>query len=92
VKLPGARTNFASCTVDRPSLSTPITTALPPDASPLDRVKILKRRVQAGLQKVGINVASDESQAQIEAVAYIGTLGTRRSYFRSLKALPVTWH
>jgi 1-acyl-sn-glycerol-3-phosphate acyltransferase len=64
-----------------------ISTELPPDASRLERLKTLKRRVQEGLEEVGINVPSEERQEFIHRLACIATLGTGRSYFKSLKKL-----
>jgi 1-acyl-sn-glycerol-3-phosphate acyltransferase len=65
----------------------PIPTDLPAVASRMERLKILKRRVQAALEEVGVNVASDEFQEQIQRAAYVATLRTPRSYFKSLKAM-----
>jgi 1-acyl-sn-glycerol-3-phosphate acyltransferase len=66
---------------------TPISTELPADASRLEKLKIMKRRAQAALEQVGINVASSEYQEMIQGFGYVGTLGTPRSYFKSLKAI-----
>lgn len=65
----------------------PISLALPPSASPIGRLKELKRRMQTGLESVGINVESAEYQATIERLAYAATLATPRSYFKTLKTL-----
>ena len=65
----------------------PIATALPAAASPLEQLKELRRRIQAALEAVGINVESAERLRLIEQLASISTLGTARSYFQSLKAL-----
>jgi hypothetical protein len=65
----------------------PISTELPPAASRLERLKTIKRRIQAALEEVGINAASDEHQELIHRFACVGTLGTARSYFKSLKAM-----
>jgi 1-acyl-sn-glycerol-3-phosphate acyltransferase len=67
-----------------------ISTELPTDASRIERLKIMKRRVQAALEEVGINVPSEEYQERIERLAYAGTLGTKRSYFSTLKMLEKT--
>jgi 1-acyl-sn-glycerol-3-phosphate acyltransferase len=64
-----------------------ISTELPRDASRLERLKILKRRAQTALEEVGINVPSEEYLEMIQRIAYVATLGTRRSYFTSLKML-----
>jgi len=53
----------------------------------LERIKELRGRITKGLEAVGINVASAEYQQQIQQLAYVSTLATPRSYFRSLKAL-----
>ena len=65
----------------------PIPTDLPPEASRIERLKTMKRRAQAALEKVGINVPSDEGQELIQRFAYGATLGTGRSYFQSLKTM-----
>ncbi len=65
----------------------PILTELPPGASRIENLKTMKRRVQASLEAVGINVSSDEQQQLIQRFAYVSTLGTARSYFESLKAM-----
>jgi len=65
----------------------PISTELPPNASRVERLRILKRRIQAALEDVGINVPSDERQELIQCLAYVATLGTARSYFKSLKTM-----
>lgn len=64
-----------------------ISTDLPAEASRIERLKIMKRRVQAALEAVGINVPTEEYQERIERIAYAGTLGTKRSYFKALKTL-----
>ncbi len=64
-----------------------ISTELPQDASRIERLKLMKRRMQLALEEVGINVPSDEYQELIQRLAYVTTLGTPRSYFKSLKAL-----
>lgn len=64
-----------------------ISTELPPDASRIERLKTMKRRVQAALEEVGINVPSDERQELIHRFAYVATLGSARSYFKSLKTM-----
>jgi hypothetical protein len=48
---------------------------------------MMKRRTQAALEEVGINVPSDDCQELIQRLAYVATLGTTRSYFKSLKAM-----
>jgi 1-acyl-sn-glycerol-3-phosphate acyltransferase len=65
----------------------PVSTALPAGASRIERLKTLKRRFQAALEEVGINVPSEERQQWIQRIASIATLGTPRSYFASLKAM-----
>lgn len=64
-----------------------ISTELPRDASRIERVRLLKRRVQSALEEVGINVADDAYQELIQRCAYVSTLGTPRSYFKSLKSM-----
>jgi 1-acyl-sn-glycerol-3-phosphate acyltransferase len=65
----------------------PISTELPAEGSRLEKLKTMKRRVQAALEEVGINVQSNEYQEMIQGFAYVATLGTPRSYFKSLKAM-----
>jgi 1-acyl-sn-glycerol-3-phosphate acyltransferase len=65
----------------------PIATDLPAEASRMERLKIMKRRVRAALEEVGINVPSNEYQENIQCFAYAATLGTSRSYFKSLKTM-----
>jgi 1-acyl-sn-glycerol-3-phosphate acyltransferase len=64
-----------------------ISTALPDEASRLERLRILKRRVHAAMEEVGINVSSEEYQALIRRFASVATMSTKRSYFKSLKAM-----
>jgi 1-acyl-sn-glycerol-3-phosphate acyltransferase len=68
-------------------LGQPLSFQFAPGASRLARLKEVKRRIQAGLEEVGTNVASDDYQDQIQRLAYVTTLATPRSYFKSLKAL-----
>ena len=65
----------------------PISTELPAEASRLEKLKAMKRRVQAALEEVGINVPSNEYQEMIQGFSYVSTLGTPRSYFKSLKVM-----
>ena len=65
----------------------PISTELPADVTPIEKVRLMKRRVQSALEEVGINVVSSEYQEMIQPLAYVATLATPRSYFKSLKAL-----
>jgi 1-acyl-sn-glycerol-3-phosphate acyltransferase len=60
---------------------------LPATATPLGRIKELKHRIQSALESVGVNVETEEEQAAIQRLAYVSTLGTERSYYRSLKFL-----
>lgn len=69
------------------AIGAPISTELPAEASRLEKLKTMKRRVQCALEQVGINVPSSEYQETIQAFAYVATLGTPRSYFKSLKAM-----
>lgn len=64
-----------------------ISTALTAGLSPLGRLKEMKRRMQKALEEVGVNVVSEEYQETIQRLAYVATLATKRSYFKSLKAL-----
>lgn len=65
----------------------PISIDLPLGAGQLEQIRTLKRRMTAALEDVGFNVATTEHQALAHRVAYAATLGTARSYFRSLKAV-----
>lgn len=65
----------------------PIDQQLPSNAGRIERLRIMKRRVQIALEEVGINVASIERQEMIQRIAYMTTLGSSRSYFVSLKTL-----
>lgn len=65
----------------------PIPIDLPPSLTPIGRIKELKRRMRTGLESVGINVESQAVQETIQRLAYVSTLATSRSYFKSLKAL-----
>jgi hypothetical protein len=60
---------------------------LEPTLSPLGRLKELKRRMRTALEAVGINVESESYQETIQRLAYVATLGTPRSFYRSLKML-----
>jgi 1-acyl-sn-glycerol-3-phosphate acyltransferase len=51
---------------------------LPAEASQLEKLKTMKRRVQAALEEVGTNVPSNEYQEMIQGFAYVATLGTPR--------------
>jgi 1-acyl-sn-glycerol-3-phosphate acyltransferase len=64
-----------------------IPTDLPVNASRMERLKILKKRMQMALEDVGINVPTEQYQATIERIALAATLGTKRSYFKTLKTL-----
>jgi 1-acyl-sn-glycerol-3-phosphate acyltransferase len=64
-----------------------ISTEFAPGGTRLARLKELKRRIECGLEVVGINVESAEQQDKIQRLAYAATLATPRSYFRSLKSL-----
>jgi 1-acyl-sn-glycerol-3-phosphate acyltransferase len=68
-------------------LGNPVATGFAPESTRLERLKELKRRLECGLEEVGINVESDERQDQIQRLAYAATLATPRSYFESLKFL-----
>lgn len=65
----------------------PFSSEVDPALSPLGKLKALKRRMQAGLEEVGVNVETAEFLAEIEKLAYVSTLATPRSYFKTLKAL-----
>jgi 1-acyl-sn-glycerol-3-phosphate acyltransferase len=52
----------------------------------LAALKALKRQMQVALERVGINVPSEEYHDQVQKLAYTSTLATPRSYFASLKA------
>jgi 1-acyl-sn-glycerol-3-phosphate acyltransferase len=67
-------------------IGAPISTDLPPDASQIGRLKTMRTRMETGLNEVGINVPSEDYQQLIQRIAYVATLGTTRSYFKSLKA------
>ena len=56
-------------------------------ASPIGRLKEVKRRMQAGLESVGVNVESAGYQQTIQRLSYVATLATPRSYFKTLQAL-----
>ena len=64
----------------------PVNTALEATLSPLGRLKELKRRFSAALEDVGVNVCSEQHQEMIQRLAYVATLATARSYFKTLKA------
>ena len=68
-------------------LGEPISTSLPQNAGRLERLKILKQRLRIALENVGINVPTEAYQEQIQRFACIATLGTSRSYFKSLKGM-----
>lgn len=65
----------------------PIPTEMPEGWSRVEKLRELKRRFEIALEDVGVNVVSDEYQDTIQRLAYIATLGTKRSYFRALKQL-----
>ena len=65
----------------------PVSMEHPSGASRMELLKLMKRRVQSAIEEVGINVASDDYHEQIRRLAYAATLGTPRSYFKSLKAM-----
>lgn len=64
-----------------------IPTDLPVAASRIERLKLMKRRVQKALEEVGINVPTEKDQERAERVAYAATLGTKSAYFNALKVL-----
>ena len=65
----------------------PISTDLSGVTGPRERLRLLKGRVEAALEEVGVNVDTPAYQERIQALAYASTLATPRSYHRSLKAL-----
>ncbi len=67
-----------------------IDTQLSPELSPLGRLKELKRRIQAGLEEVGVNVGSADYQEKIQTLACASTLAAPHSYFASLKNFETT--
>lgn len=68
----------------------PVDLFIPPGLGEGARLGELKRRFTAALEAVGVNVESEERQREIERLAFVTTLGTTRSYFRSLKSLERT--
>ena len=68
-------------------LGKPVAIEFASGSSRLGRLKELKRRIECGLEEVGVNVESAEQQDKIQRLAYAATLATKRSYFESLKAL-----
>jgi hypothetical protein len=68
-------------------VGSPIATDLPPEYNRIERLKTMKRRVQASMEEVGINVPTHEQQEIAQRIAYVATLGTTTSYFKALKAL-----
>ena len=65
----------------------PIPAELPAGLSPIGRLREVRRRIEAGLDSVGVNVGTAEELDLIQRVAYTATLGTDRSYARTLKQL-----
>jgi len=57
------------------------------DLNDAARLKEMKRRINASLEAVGVNFASEEEQVKAETLAYASTLGTSRNYFTAIKAL-----
>jgi 1-acyl-sn-glycerol-3-phosphate acyltransferase len=51
------------------------------------RLREIKGIFTTALEKVGINVADEETQGLTQKFAYIATLGTRHRYFDALKAM-----
>jgi 1-acyl-sn-glycerol-3-phosphate acyltransferase len=64
-----------------------ISVVLPTTLGERAQLKEMKRRIEEGLGAVGVNVASEEYQDQVQRLAYVSTLATPRTYFRSLKAV-----
>lgn len=60
---------------------------LPAGLDPAARLAEVRRRLDGALEAVGVNVDSAEVQERNERLAYVATLGTTRSYYRTLKAL-----
>jgi hypothetical protein len=56
------------------------------DLSPLGRLRELRRRFSAGLEGVGLNLETESEQVRLEQLAYLSTLATPRSWYRSAKA------
>jgi 1-acyl-sn-glycerol-3-phosphate acyltransferase len=65
----------------------PISMALPDDAGRLERLKLLKRRLRAALEEVGVNFSSCESQEMVQQLACLAAADGRRSYSAALKAM-----
>ncbi|MDA0814437.1 MAG: hypothetical protein O3C21_18850, partial [Verrucomicrobia bacterium] len=61
--------------------------SLAPTESRGARLREIKETFTVALEKVGINVANEETQELIQKFAYIATLGTQRRYFDALKAM-----
>jgi len=65
----------------------PVATDLSDTLHPLGRLKELKCRIQSALESVAVNVESEQYQQMIHRLACVATLGTKRSYFKTLKVL-----
>lgn len=65
----------------------PVAMEVPNAWSRREKLGELKRRIGLALEGTGVNVPTDEYQDTIQRMAYIATLGTKRSYFRALKQL-----
>ena len=65
----------------------PVATDFSDALDKLGRLKELKRRIQSALESVGVNVESESYRQTIRRLAYVATLGTKRSCFRTLKSL-----
>jgi 1-acyl-sn-glycerol-3-phosphate acyltransferase len=65
----------------------PLSLSLPPEQGRDEHLQLLMTRMTEGLEAVSVNVETAEYRADISRLAYISTLGTSRSYFRTLKAL-----
>jgi 1-acyl-sn-glycerol-3-phosphate acyltransferase len=68
-------------------LGSQVSTEFPTDSTMSQQLRIMKRRMEAAFEEISVNVGSENYQSRIEQLACAATLGTNRSYFKSLKAL-----
>jgi hypothetical protein len=68
----------------------PVPTDLPESMDEHERRGELRRRIGVALEDLGINVESEAIQEKIQKLAYASTLGSPRSYYRSLKSFEKT--
>lgn len=65
----------------------PISTVLPPGISSSESIHLLHERIVSALEALAVQAEDAETFSMRERIAYAATLGSKRSYFATLKAI-----